>query len=56
MQAKLSDLVQETLLTTQTPHLDGERLHAGVDLDDTITNMGGSSVFTEDSMDISNAP
>ena len=43
-----SDMVHETVLTTQNQHLDGERLLAGVDLDDTITNMGVSSVFTED--------
>ncbi|KAL8120267.1 hypothetical protein AgCh_017429 [Apium graveolens] len=43
VQQKSSDLAQEALLTTQTLHLDGERLHIGVDLDDTITNMGDSS-------------
>ncbi|KAL8131777.1 hypothetical protein AgCh_007632 [Apium graveolens] len=51
-----SDLVQEILLTTQTPHLDGERLLAGVDLDDTIKTMGDSSVFTEDPMEITDGP
>ncbi|KAL8093142.1 hypothetical protein AgCh_035143 [Apium graveolens] len=56
VQAKSNDLVQETLLTTQTLHLDGERLLAGIDPDDTIKNMGDSSVFTEDPMDVSNAP
>ena len=56
MQAKSSDLVQETLLTTQTLQLDGERLLVGVDLDDTIKTMGDSSVFTEDPMDVTNAP
>ncbi|KAL8135765.1 hypothetical protein AgCh_010402 [Apium graveolens] len=56
VQEKSSDLVQETLLTTQILHLDGERLLAGVDLDDTIKNMGDSSVFTEDPMETLNAP
>ncbi|KAL8105545.1 hypothetical protein AgCh_029364 [Apium graveolens] len=45
-----SDMVHATVLTTQNQHLDGERLLAGVDLDDTITNIGVSSVFTEDPM------
>ncbi|KAL8117931.1 hypothetical protein AgCh_015718 [Apium graveolens] len=51
-----SDLVQETLLTTQTLQSDSERLLAGVDLDDTIKTMGDSSVFTEDPMDVTNVP
>ncbi|KAL8100589.1 hypothetical protein AgCh_032737 [Apium graveolens] len=34
VQQKSSDLAQEALLTTQTLHLDGERLHAGIDLDE----------------------
>ncbi|KAL8091618.1 hypothetical protein AgCh_034031 [Apium graveolens] len=45
-----SDMVHETVLTTQNQHLDSERLLAGVDLDDTIINMGVSSVLTEDPM------
>ena len=56
VQTNSSDLVQETLLTTQTPPSDGERLLAGVDLDDTITNIGDSSVFTEDPMVTLDAP
>ncbi|KAL1824142.1 hypothetical protein ACET3Z_010920 [Daucus carota] len=47
-----SDMVLETVLTTQNSHLDGERLLAGVDLDDIITTMRDSSVFTEDLIDI----
>ncbi|KAL8116495.1 hypothetical protein AgCh_022855 [Apium graveolens] len=45
---KSSDMVQETMITTQEPHLVGERLHSGVDLDDINTNTRVSSVFTED--------
>ena len=44
------------MLTTQTLQSDGERLLAGVDLDDTIKTMGDSLVFTEDPMEIINAP
>ncbi|KAL8121316.1 hypothetical protein AgCh_018157 [Apium graveolens] len=55
-QVQASDLVQETLFTTQTLQSDGERLLDGVDLYDTITTMGDSSVFTEDPMDVTNAP
>ena len=56
VQQKSIDLAQEALLTTQALHLDGERLYVEVDLDDTIKNMGDSSVFTEDPMDTFNAP
>ncbi|KAL8156939.1 hypothetical protein AgCh_001880 [Apium graveolens] len=49
-QTTSSDMVQKTVLTTQTPHLDGERLLVGIEFDDTITNMGDLSVFTEDPM------
>ena len=50
------DMVQETVLITQDQNLVGERLHAGVDLDDTNTNTGVSSVFTEDPVTDTNAP
>ncbi|KAL8124052.1 hypothetical protein AgCh_011891 [Apium graveolens] len=52
---KSSDMVQETMLTIQETHLVGERLHYGVDLDDTNTNIGVSSLFTKDPMVVSQA-
>ncbi|KAL8091166.1 hypothetical protein AgCh_040320 [Apium graveolens] len=51
-----SDMVQETVLTTQDQNLVVERLHAGVHLDDTNTNTGISSIFTEDPVVVPNAP
>ena len=45
---KSSDIVYETVLSTQEPNLDGEGIHIGVYPNDTITNTGLSRVFTSD--------
>ena len=44
------------MITTQELHPVGERLHSRVDLEDTNTNTGVSSVFTEDPVVVTNAP
>ncbi|KAK1356458.1 hypothetical protein POM88_049714 [Heracleum sosnowskyi] len=45
-----SDMVHDTMLTTQEPHLVGQGMHAGAYPNDTNTNMEDSLVFTGDSM------
>ncbi|KAK1379297.1 hypothetical protein POM88_026041 [Heracleum sosnowskyi] len=45
-----SDMVHDTMLTTQEPHLVGQGMHAGAYPNDTNTNMEDSPVFTGDSM------
>ncbi|KAK1376045.1 hypothetical protein POM88_032238 [Heracleum sosnowskyi] len=45
-----SDMVHDTVLTTQEPHLVGQGMHAGAYPNDTNTNMEDSPVFTGDSM------
>ncbi|KAK1404414.1 hypothetical protein POM88_004019 [Heracleum sosnowskyi] len=45
-----SDMVHDTVLTTQEPHLVGQGMHAGAYPNDTNTNMEDSPVFTGDSV------
>ncbi|KAK1365721.1 hypothetical protein POM88_041282 [Heracleum sosnowskyi] len=45
-----SDMVHDTMLTTQDPHLVGQGMHAGAYPNDTNKNMEDSPVFTGDSM------
>ena len=49
-----SDLVHDTLLTTQDPHLVGQGMHAGAYPNDTNTNTEASPVLTGDS--VQNSP
>ena len=50
IEPKSSDLVHDTLLTTQEPHLVGQEMHAGAYSNDTNKNMEDSPVFTGDSV------
>ncbi|KAK1360059.1 hypothetical protein POM88_044533 [Heracleum sosnowskyi] len=45
-----SDMVHDTVLTTQDPHLVGQGMHAGAYPNDTNKNIEGSPVLTGDSM------
>lgn len=46
----LSDIVHDTMLTTQNPQSNVERVHAEAHLDHNIKNMEDSEIFISDSM------